>query len=215
MNNVNVVLKSGGVYDVDYVHKMYNMVKRNLTVPFNFNCLTDFKNDEFDPNIQVIQLQNSFKGWWSKVELFRIDLFKDSNNFFLDLDTVIVNNIDFIFEKRIGFAALRDFNRYDNFGSGLMVWYSNEQYPIYTKFLRNYRHIMDSYRFGDQEWIEENIKEKVFLQDLFPKKIISYKKHYLTYKHKEDLLSQTSIVCFHGQPKPNNCNDNLIQKHWR
>ena len=39
--NYVVCLKYGDKYSADYVNKLYNGVKRNLTVPFEFVCYTE------------------------------------------------------------------------------------------------------------------------------------------------------------------------------
>ena len=36
-----VCMKWGNAYGADYVNRLYNMVKRNMTRPFRFICFTD------------------------------------------------------------------------------------------------------------------------------------------------------------------------------
>lgn len=61
----------------EYVSKLRNMVARNLTVPYEFVCLTDLPR----------------KGWWSKLELFKPGRFTGPV-LYLDLDIIITANID-------------------------------------------------------------------------------------------------------------------------
>ena len=42
MQSVNVIcMKWGSLYNAEYVNKLYNSVKRNLTLDFNFYCFTE------------------------------------------------------------------------------------------------------------------------------------------------------------------------------
>ena len=53
---INVIcVKEGTKYDSDYVNILYFMVKRNLTIPFDFICLTENPQDLLE-EIKVINL---------------------------------------------------------------------------------------------------------------------------------------------------------------
>ena len=71
---INVIcVKEGTKYDSDYVNILYFMVKRNLTIPFDFICLTENPQDLLE-EIKVINLEDrSMKGWWNKCLLFKPD----------------------------------------------------------------------------------------------------------------------------------------------
>jgi hypothetical protein len=64
MRKINVCcVKSGDKYDSDYVNTLYFMVKRNLTIPFDFICFTENSTNLLQ-QIKVINLNNkSIKGW--------------------------------------------------------------------------------------------------------------------------------------------------------
>ena len=53
-NNI-LCLKHGQKYNADYVNKLYNMVSRNITVPFTMHCITEDR-DGINPNINIIPL---------------------------------------------------------------------------------------------------------------------------------------------------------------
>lgn len=63
----------------EYVGKLENMVRRNLTLPYEFVCLTE---DD---------LPEGKRGWWNKLTL--LEMF-DGEVLYLDLDLVIGANID-------------------------------------------------------------------------------------------------------------------------
>jgi alpha-N-acetylglucosamine transferase len=68
--------------------KIKKMVSRNLTIPYNFVCLSNT-----DVPCERIPLIHDWPGWWSKIELFRPGLFEDWV-LYLDLDVLIMQNID-------------------------------------------------------------------------------------------------------------------------
>jgi hypothetical protein len=69
--NYVVCLKWGTKYSAEYVNKLYNMVKRNLTINYEFVCFTEDKKG-IDPTIRVEPLPSlSVSGWWYKPWFFK------------------------------------------------------------------------------------------------------------------------------------------------
>lgn len=98
---VNVVcVKYGNKYDSSQVNILYEMVRRNISLPFSFSCFTD-DSSGLDDNIIPIKLDldldlNSF--WW-KIEMFNSKKYVNHGpTLFLDLDVIIQRNIDYLFE---------------------------------------------------------------------------------------------------------------------
>jgi hypothetical protein len=59
-------LKYGDKYSADYVNRLHNMVKRNLTIDYEFVCFTENSQD-IDPSIRTEPLPSlSVSGWWFK-----------------------------------------------------------------------------------------------------------------------------------------------------
>lgn len=86
---VACVYRSGGsVYTSHYVAVLRDMVARHLTVPHRFVCLSDA-----DVPCERIPLVTTWRGFYSKIELYRPGLFTGPVLYF-DLDTVIHGNID-------------------------------------------------------------------------------------------------------------------------
>ena len=67
-------VRFGNKYGPEYVERLRNMVSRNLTVPYEFACLTD------DPRsikgVKIIHENNHgySKAWWHKVHMFNPSL---------------------------------------------------------------------------------------------------------------------------------------------
>ena len=81
-NNVICVLW-GTKYPLKYVNILYSMVKRNLTLPFNFYCLTDELNHQFTDGIKSIKIPNpQLQHWWNKMHLYNPDIGLEGNNLY-------------------------------------------------------------------------------------------------------------------------------------
>ena len=112
MNHV-VCVKWGNKYISKYANVLYQMVKRNTTVPYEFHCITEDTN-QLDSHINVIDLPNNpiIKTWWSKLWMFSPEFPLKGNVLFFDLDVVVFNNIDRLFTYDPDkFMIIRDFNR--------------------------------------------------------------------------------------------------------
>jgi len=70
------------------------MVDRNCTLPFSFYCISDTQQDV---NTIFINKDLDLETYWWKIELFNLN-FKQPT-LYLDLDVVIQNNIDYLFDK--------------------------------------------------------------------------------------------------------------------
>lgn len=92
---INVIcVKWGDKYNYEHVNRLHYMVKKNLTLPFNFYCLTEDSSNLKDINIIPIK-HNNLEVWWNKLAMFE----KGFGNLkgkclFFDLDVIIQNNID-------------------------------------------------------------------------------------------------------------------------
>ena len=96
--NYVVCLKYGNKYSAEYVNKLYNSVKRNLTVPFEFVCITE-DSKGINPNIVIkdLPITSGITGWWYKPFIFDPNINLEGTILFLDLDMIIFRNIDCLF----------------------------------------------------------------------------------------------------------------------
>lgn len=211
---VNIItVKVGNRYSSDYVNKMYNMVRRNITYPYRFYCVTD-NHEGLVGNIKVVPVPESisFTGWWVKPYIFKTGLFKDGTNLYLDLDLVIVNSLDkLISYEPYKFVAAKDYAyvkrpTHTNLASGIMRWNNGTYNMIWTRLERDHSIIRNFP--GDQEYIYHYHKKDItFYPDDY---IISYRWQYLENKKTEN----TSIIDFHGKPKPHEVDDLYIKEYW-
>lgn len=213
---VATVLKIGewrnrGIH-VEYAPKHVEWIKKQIeqhvSCDFNFICLTDVDLP------YGVSLQYNLPGWWSKLELFRKDL-ELTDVFYLDLDTVIVDDISHIVSFETGedfFMSLQNLtNPSRGIGSGLLRWKGDYSH-LFEKFIADHERIQETYvtsnRWGDQGFIQDNLFDIQKFQDVFPNEIVSYKTN-LKFR---DPNEQNKIIVFHGEPKPWNVNKPWIPK---
>lgn len=144
-------------------------------------------------------------GWWNKIYLFKSCVLEGRVIYF-DLDTAITGDITPLVAYDGSFAILRDFNRPQNFGSGVMLWDASTGGDIWDEFVRAG---CPNLRRGDQVWIQSRRPEAELLQDLFPGHFVSYKGHC-----REGLPESARVVCFHGSPRPHEVADEWMTRHW-
>lgn len=215
---IAMVLRTGGdTYDYRYVNALADCVRKHTeSTKYNIVCLTDNAQGINSSLVdEVVPFKHNYKGWWSKIELFRPDIFKGDNVFYMDLDTVVVNNIDEILEYQPTFAGIRDLYHHTFMQTGILSWNPNYNHQVYENFTRKPSFIMDNYPEGDARWIRENVYNYEYLQDVFPNKIVSYKAHCLNKISGEiKIPKDASIVCFHGKPRPHTIKHPAITRHW-
>ena len=90
-------MKYGVKYGADYVNKLYWGVKKHLKLKHQFACFTE-NPEGLDENIKIIDLKASneeWSGWWSKVNIFNGENYKDIAKadknviMYIDLDMII------------------------------------------------------------------------------------------------------------------------------
>lgn len=205
-----VCVKWGDEFSDDYVYNLKAMISRNTTTPFNFKVYTD-KHLE---NIDYHPLEKNIKGWWNKLYLFsRHNTFQSNSIVYFDLDTVITGDINFLLNYNGDFMGIENLgvnNRFENneiyknvLQTGVMAWNPTKCYFIWEKFVEHRQYILSNYR-GDGEYINDILKHQSspirpdFLQHKYPGRLKSYK--YEIYENGLD--KDTSIICFHGTPRP-------------
>lgn len=198
----------------EYVNILSDMVRRNMpaNTPWRFVCLTDDPTG-LAPEIQVLPLPGDLETWWGKLYLFKRDLFPDGTRMiFLDLDTVIVGSLGKILSYDGDIAILRDFYQPQRGAPGVILWLAGACSEIWEEWEARGR---PRNPLGDLGWIESMdqgryTKRLDRLQDLYPGVFVSYKAHCKPYPPKG-----AAVVCFHGHPRPHNCEDAWVAMLWK
>lgn len=223
------------LYGWEYVDRLYNSLCRNLTPQVRMHVYTESNRSVPDHMIHHKLLEwpgirGAKSSWWYKVQLFNPQHHSGPLLYF-DLDTVIVNNLDWIWKlDNEHFWAPKDFKYLFNgkritINSSVM-WFRPEHFQnVWNDFdpekVRSVRRW-----YGDQDYINEKIPvdRKHFID---PTRIRSWKwqvhdggMNWKTRKPNNPgtgtiLDNDTAILVFHGNPKPHDVNDHVIQEHWR
>jgi hypothetical protein len=213
---VACVLRTGGDYTPEYVHRLKRAVERNLTVPHDFVC---FSNIDI-PGINVIPLEQNWAGWWSKVELFRLcSMFPGKRYLCLDLDTVIISNIDTIerFQSE-GFAMLHGIYRNKKEISGGLMLFKGDYSYLYEMFAKS-KALQDIWfaRKREDFYVATTVlgMDKEVLDIGAWIKYASWKRDYAMYR-RDMVRQQDQVICFHGKPRPLDVKENyILREHWR
>lgn len=212
---VFVCVKAGKAYGPEYVNLLRDMVARNLPdgYPGRFVCLTDDP-EGLDEGVETMPLPADLEKWWGKLYMFKRGLFPDrSRMIFFDLDTLITGPLDDIVGYSGQFATLRDFYFPDRLGPAVIMWEAGEfAASIWDEWVAQGkpRHPM-----GDLWWLN-NLDQGRFprrvdkLQDVFPGAFVSFKADC-----QPEPPKSARVVCFHGQPKPSNCDTKWVADVWK
>lgn len=203
----------GDKYSENYVLNLHWMVKKNLNIPFRFNCITDI--DSID-DLHGITCKEEIichrpiinKGWWTKIDLLN----KPGPAIYFDLDVVIVDDITNLAKRASStyFSMPRNWARsgHGGFQSSFSGWssYRKELYeqfnPIHignsggSETCPHYGHYQQENvsHWGDQEWLTHNFSDKITAVP--DGEVVSYKYHC-----QNGLPVGAKVVCFHGYPK--------------
>lgn len=214
-NNV-VCMKWGTAYGPEYVNILYHMVRRNLSEPFRFLCLTDNPaglesgiETHAIPPLQEPRPEYYKCHTWRKLLLFEQPLF-DLNGkvLFLDLDVVIVGNLDCFFSFSDKMAIIENWSQPNRLIG---------QASAFCFEVGRYRHLLEQYRDDPDGVAQKHRTEQVYITralgegnfDYFPDEWCkSFKFHCLpggvfnSFIPSRGFPAGARIIVFHGNPNP-------------
>ena len=160
-----ICVKWGDKFSPEHVNRLYRMAKKNISLPFNFYCWTEDATGIYD-DVKIIPLDQTLdlEAWWWKLTLFKENKLSGVS-LFLDLDVVIQNNIDHLFDiaehnkltlidrSIFSFSIIdTETNRHtyermsqSMYNSSIMIWYANENQDLYNKFIENIPYYISIY----------------------------------------------------------------------
>lgn len=197
---LNVVMVQVGNYlgrGQEYVLKLQERLRLALTIPHRTYLITDEPASLYPG---LICKPAVYASWWEKLRIFKPGMFKEGMALFLDLDTIIVGNIDFLGDYKGQFAIPHDFWRPEGLGPGVMLFDPEWAEFIYQEWAAAGFPQTDPR--GDQGWME-NLhqgrmrKEVDIMQKLWPGAFVSYKTSAVN-----SVPDDCKVVCFHGRPRP-------------
>ena len=218
-----VCMKWGKKYGPEYVNRLYDMIKRNISRPFRLVCYTDSA-DGIIPEVEVHDLppfnpvtrKGNIMGAYRKKTLCRADLegFETGERFlFLDLDVVIMDNIDEMFDYKpekdfvICYNWTRGKGKIGN-SSVTMIRVGPLQYLV-DDLEKDFDRYRDKYKTASQEYMSAKVIEKygelTFWPDAWCKSFQLHsmpKKWQRLFKSPAPPPQGTQILIFHGAVNP-------------
>ena len=227
----------GDLYSWEYVDKLYNMLQRNFESQVRLHVYTEHSRWVPEPMIKH-SLENwpeanrHKKGWWYKMQIFNPEHHQGPMLYF-DLDTVIVKSLDWIpaLSTRY-FWAPRDFRtlwnpRHSGINSSVMWWDNNQFSWIWDEFKQRDINHLSKIHHGDQDYLTSLISDRD-LRFFPPMTTASWRwqcldggmdfrtRKYLNPNSGTSVDYRTSVLIFHGQPKPHERpTDPIIVNFWQ
>ncbi|WFF37852.1 glycosyltransferase [Moraxella nasibovis] len=218
--NYIICMKWGTKYGAEYVNRLYNMVERNLTLPFTFVCLTDDPAG-IRPEVQCYPIpelnlpSNIPERGWKKLTTFKPDLYGlKGTALFLDIDIVIVDNIDCFFTHQAqhddSVMIIRDWKKpWRMVGNSSVYRFKvgqNTHPNLLSYFENNFEKIRSEVRH-EQAFLSNYLREHHHLEYWDPSWCVSYKYHCLqkipmAYFKPPVKPKDAKIIIFHGEINP-------------
>ena len=184
---VIICINWGTKYGPTYINRLYAMVARNITPPFEMLCFTD-NTSGIRPEVRCEELPPldarlpvGTPGIWQKSRLWGPKLADlEGPVLFMDLDLVITGNLDGFFEYgdpgsvvlcRNQLASLGSFGQFERKGQTSVFRFPvGKLYPLQQMFANDPQAIADKYRF-EQRFVTANAPGGV---KFFPTNLIAH-----------------------------------------
>ena len=225
----------GRGYDWQYVEKLHHMVLANTRRSVRFHVWTE--HDRPVPSSMIKHILEPWPGvegpkksWWYKMQLFDPEHVQ-ARLLYFDLDTVIVRNIDWLWDLDPPFFwTIRDFRHlwkpaWQGLNSSLMLWDTVRFAHVWKDFRsRPLESVMRQFH-GDQDYLNSVLARKD-LRFVPGELVKSWRwqvkdggmdmntRSYRRPGAGSVLDPDTSVMVFHGHPKPHEIADPVIGTYW-
>ena len=225
----------GSGYDWQYVERLYNMICRNINAEVLMHVYTE--HDRSVPPHMVKHILEDWgisgpkRSWWYKMQLFNPAHF-GGNMLYFDLDVVIANQLNWVCELSTDYLwTIRDFRYLQRRDvvtmNSSMLWFNVDRFAwIWDKFSQvDLKATIKSYP-GDQDYLGAvlDVNQRRFADDFrfesFRWQCLDGGYDFARRKHLKPgtgvkIQPDTSVVVFHGNPKPAQVHDPVIQQLWQ
>lgn len=225
----------GQGYDWRYVDTLYHMLKRHLP-DVRLHVYTEHARSVPEPYIKHSLIEwpgiaGPKKAWWYKVQLFNKQEFS-GDLLYLDLDTVITGNLEWITQLDTRYLwAIRDFKYLQTphktiLNSSVMWFNVNQCSHVWDTFQTQDVSLTTRRYPGDQDYIQATLgvnRYRLFPENCFQSwrwQCVDGGYNFASRTHNTPgtgtaIAPGTSVVVFHGNPKPHTIKDPVIQELWR
>lgn len=221
-----ICIKWGTLFGADYVNRLYSGVRRNLSCPVRFICMTE-ETAGLHPDVEVLPLpvepfQDAMdaalavanrQGAMRKVSLFRQGVIPDLDGPVLgfDLDVVITGNLDPFLDHDPGKVAMRhdwiEKRKGRPTGHGSVFRFDPALHGfLYDDLAADTYKVVEQARGSEQRYTSHKAMENGVFSYLPEEWVVSYKHDCMAlppvnYFVAPELPKEARVVCFHGHPK--------------
>ena len=222
---------SVGIYDESWVEKLYRGVARNYKGLFEFVCLTD-RNYKFKEPIKQVRFSRSVDqyGWMSLMEWYHPQVC-NTRRITMGLDTIITGPLDDIFHCDLGdhkIGVCTDPIYPKDICNAMTIAEPSFCTEFWDYWINNEKEVLRNCDLFPGAPSEMVVLRSLYgnspcIDKLFPNRIFSYKTHIgsednLEYHSQIDTrlwrLHNSSIIYFHGVPKPHEVKGRWVTENW-
>jgi len=218
-------IKWGTLFGPEYVNRLYSGVRRNLSRPVRFVCMTEHA-EGLHPDIEVLDLpvepfadpmaealkRANRQGAMRKVSLFKPGLIADLQGPVLgfDLDVVITGSLDDLLEMAPGHVMMRhdwvEKRKGRPTGHGSVFRYDPEVHRfLYDDLAADAYREVEIARGSEQRYTSHKAMDNGVFTYIPDDWVVSFKYDCNpfpgNYFHAARLPDAAKVVCFHGRPK--------------
>jgi len=215
--NIITVLKSSPTWTPEYVIKLKKAVDKNLTIDYNFYCITDVSEIPGIKTLPMIPLTPSNAwGVWAKPQLFRKDLKFTENCLYIDLDTIICGSLDrFIMECAHHKFLMSACPWKGPISCSALMWWNGDYSNLWDKFLTKpitewHTQYQTMEKYVDQGFISDYVEHRLFQNVLSNPEYIGR----ISKREMRPKSSHSFLFCS-GNRKPwNSLHHPDVKKYW-
>ena len=210
--NFVVTLKSGGDFSEFDAETLCKQVRKHLTLPHRFVCVTDmFPKYKY---INKRKLQKNLPGWWSMIEMFKIKGPVIASG----LDMLVLGNIDrlgelartcpedvfYMADPQQG-AKLRG----EKYCSGIQIWNGD-----WSWLFKNFK--QEDFKFKREQTYTYT---KLLEAGISIRTVQEHFEGYYSFKHhckRGRKPKDARLILFHGKPRPKDCEVEWVRDvYWK
>lgn len=233
-------IKWGDLYSSDDVNKLFNSVKRCTTKTLRFYCMTESPEgleadiiwlplNEQPYECRMLEAQKVAyhkRGALRKIALFNPEIYTELDEvvLILDVDILIVNNIDVMFDFSPGHVAMRRTFSLSpkpfSFGQGSIIKIEPKLHGFLYKKMAEMPEKMVALANGSEQSYTSIVSASLGALSFYPDDwIVSFKYHCrprkpLNFFIKSKLPANAKIVCFHGKPDIKEAAQGYLGNFW-
>lgn len=205
-----------------HVDCLARAVRRNLTLPHKFICVTDYPRECFDEPDEVVPLWPDYRdlgGCYVRLKAFSQEMRKIFGERFIwfDVDVVITGSLDVMLSRPEEFIAWKDVDPRNAYCGSMVMMNAGARKQVWEDFNRDTSPELASNHIGtDQAWMCYRLgpTEAVWTE---ADGVYSYRTH-IKRAYQNALPENARVVFFHGpyDPSQPEIQDSCpwVKEHW-